>query len=846
MTLSFATPSSAIRFACLAALLSGYACSSSKSATPSAHVGETLVPASSAARAWLRPLENVVAHGVATGFRSDGGRVRAKLPDSMRPAVSVTLPASADGAVEIADTRSSVSTRFALDGAAKAPIAVADGIAVYRAALAGADVLHRVDQRGIEDFVVVAARPTTEAVQYSVDVSRVAGLRQIGQGLELLDATGAPRLRVLPPVVVDNAGRSHRARLAVTGCAVDRDPRGPWRRAVTPPGASACTLHVDWTGTGVTYPAIVDPHWVATSDMAAPRAAHTATLLEDGTVLVTGGGNDESSAELYDEGTDTFASTGAMTTARSGHSATRLQDGTVLIASGGAGPLGFILSTEIYDPTTGTFTASGDELEMHGGAPAILLNDGKVLVAGGNNHFGTTDGAELYDPATGQFTSTGTMIESRANYSATLLDDGKVLFAGGEIAVNPGELASAELYDPATGQFTSTGSLSDLRAGHTGTLLADGKVLIAGGYDAPNLTTEIYDPATGVFSLGPDLASAQSDQEAVRLLDGTVVIAGGGDDMGFTKTAQLYDPAAGTVTLIDPMLSPRSDFTLTMLPSGNALAAGGFDAGGAVQGLFSAERLVAGTAKVIGAGCTAAAECTSGFCVDGVCCEVACDGQCEACNEPGKAGTCEAVTGAPRAPRTTCAGAGDACAGQCDGTHRKACGYPTTALSCGSSCGDGMLTTSHCDGAGACAADAPVACPDNLGCADVTSCATQCKTTADCTADHVCVAGQCVGACDGDHTVTHADGSTVDCAPYLCAASSCRTDCSSNADCVAPATCSAGKCTAPASDAGAGPGPANSTDSGCSVQAHPRRAPGAPAWLMALALAVFARRRRHG
>ena len=44
-----------------------------------------------------------------------------------------------------------------------------------------------------------------------------------------------------------------------------------------------------------------------------------------------------------------------------------------------------------------------------------------------------------------------------------------------------------------------------------------------------------------------------------------------------------------------------------------------------------------------GAACTVAAECQSGFCVDGVCCGSKCDGTCEACDVPGAEGTCSPV-----------------------------------------------------------------------------------------------------------------------------------------------------------------------------------------------------------
>ena len=72
--------------------------------------------------------------------------------------------------------------------------------------------------------------------------------------------------------------------------------------------------------------------------MEVERAAHTATRLADGRVLVTGGirrGEAAlASAEIYDPRTSDFSATGEMTSVRVGHTATLLRDGLVLIAGG--------------------------------------------------------------------------------------------------------------------------------------------------------------------------------------------------------------------------------------------------------------------------------------------------------------------------------------------------------------------------------------------------------------------------------------------------------------------------------------------------------------------------------
>src|SRR2546425_4173416 len=67
----------------------------------------------------------------------------------------------------------------------------------------------------------------------------------------------------------------------------------------------------------------------------------------------------------------------------SGHTATRLDDGTVLIA-GGTGDGGLpVAAAQLFDPATGTFTALNPMSTPRGRHTATLLRDGRALIAGG-------------------------------------------------------------------------------------------------------------------------------------------------------------------------------------------------------------------------------------------------------------------------------------------------------------------------------------------------------------------------------------------------------------------------------------------------------------------------------
>src|SRR5690606_26829536 len=94
-----------------------------------------------------------------------------------------------------------------------------------------------------------------------------------------------------------------------------------------------------------------------------------------------------------------------------------------------------------------------------------------------------------------------------------------------------------------------------------------------------------------------------------------------------------------------------------------------------------------------GEACSAAEQCASGNCVDGICCNTLCEGLCESCAEAGSVGTCQVLAGNPMPARGSCDGAGP-CKGQCDGENGGACAYPGAATECGAaSCTAGQATS---------------------------------------------------------------------------------------------------------------------------------------------------------
>ena len=295
--------------------------------------------------------------------------------------------------------------------------------------------------------------------------------------------------------------------------------------------------------------------WTQTGPLATARCSHTATLLANGQVLVAGGQdgsrNAFSSCEIYDPNAGLWTqmstpATGGLNTARFSHTATLLQDGTVLVAggedtSGHARP-----DCEIYDPNYDVWTTGASLNTARFSHTATLLQDGTVLVAGGEDTSGhALPDCEIYDPTNpgnGWTPTTIGLNTARMDHTATLLNDGTVLVAGGQDG-SGNAFSSYEIYDPNAGSsppFDGTwtqpaDTLHYPRYLHTATLLQDGTVLVAGGMPSGSVATnssEIYDPNYGdpnydVWTTGASLNRARYLHTATLLQDGTVLAAGG-------------------------------------------------------------------------------------------------------------------------------------------------------------------------------------------------------------------------------------------------------------------------------------------------------------------------------
>lgn len=286
---------------------------------------------------------------------------------------------------------------------------------------------------------------------------------------------------------------------------------------------------------------VYDPvtnEWTETAGpMNVARRSHTATLLPDGRVLIAGGGTGVvtttsqpiQSAELFDPATGLFTLIGNMNERRSAHSAILLDDGTVLISGGsnGAGTLYPTNTAELYDPAAGTFTVVGPMNYPHLAQLPGKLRDGRVVQ--GSSYYNVThtaaggritDESEMYDPATRTFTPIQPMFKQRIDIGAIGLLDGTLLIAGG-VTTSPSFPSifqpTSEVYDPVAARWKLSGIMSSGRDEFSGVLLDDGRAVISGGFVSPGAvllnTVEVYTPGlvpqhNGFFNVIGDLPAS--------------------------------------------------------------------------------------------------------------------------------------------------------------------------------------------------------------------------------------------------------------------------------------------------------------------------------------------------
>lgn len=341
--------------------------------------------------------------------------------------------------------------------------------------------------------------------------------------------------------------------------------------------------------------------WNATQPMSSARRLHTATLLNDGRVLVVGGENLGGAvldtSELFDPGTGQWSPGPTFAVARANHAAVSLGDGRVAIIGGGnsssnglpAGT-GVTDSVEIFDPTNDTVSAGPSLLHARGHHRAVMLEDGRVLVVGGVADGGTgVAETEVLPSDMSAWADVGTITTTRALFGLVKRTSGDVVIAGG---VGAGLLNQAERFDPSNDTWTALPNMTQPRMFIGLAPLASGGVLAAGGLAGNNLfvdTTEYLPADNSAWQAGPSFPN----ESAKKVVGGTGVtllalssgdvLAVGGYGLSFGNYGPgdfsgIYDEANAAWTKVGTLDTSRASATATQLEDGRVLLTGGIGA----------------------------------------------------------------------------------------------------------------------------------------------------------------------------------------------------------------------------------------------------------------------------
>jgi hypothetical protein len=499
---------------------------------------------------------------------------------------------------------------------------------------------------GVPDFDVEVHLITTSCNAAKADpLKSVTQLRftVFGDGINALDSqtsvavsagtTPIPHLKI-------GAGRN----IVVEGLAsadassvvLSRGESGPLDFTVGKSLATTIFLRpVDTFSPALTPNSASDPQSASACLASKPRAAHTATVLENGKLLLVGGfapsGTTNTylnSAEIYDWSNGTLTPAASLALRRAYHTATHFPGTRFTLIVGGENESGATDTTELYDEDANTFTTI-PMAKVNGGQDAtrtrhvavlpLPASDGTqfplIILGGYSGQNAATASSPLktvitFDIGTQTFKSTSIALKSGiAEATGIALEDGRVLIAGGW----NGSSAIADVFTLRpllTGSFSNPEStvltMSQPRIWPMVTLLPSaelqkqtkGIVSITGGFTnrdtgtkhnllAPTSTTDMinFNAGTLLKQAGATLTETRGLGAAVALLNGQVLVTGGEEvpGSGMVSTSQtanvfFFNSVALTLTgraTKQPLIAGRFQHQTTLLPDGTAAVTGG-------------------------------------------------------------------------------------------------------------------------------------------------------------------------------------------------------------------------------------------------------------------------------
>jgi hypothetical protein len=570
---------------------------------------------------------NVV--GIRSVSDTEASSLNGLLSEPVKAMVDVKLPLRADGAFHLEDERSGLSIDVGLFGATASAREQSDGYVVYRSGyLNGAHIVHRPTEQGTEDYLYFPEKlPETSELRYDLALSEgVAGLRLIERTIEMLDAGGAPRLRMKPPYAVDGDGRHLAVNVAIEGCAYDTSAAMPWGRPTVQPGSRHCTVHLTWDSTAKA-PLVVDPAWQITSVMVNFRVNMTATHLGGEKAIVIGGDTGPGTTahvttEYYDQASFSWAMGPSTIKQHTDHAAI-LTDNTLYVIGGRYGSQTSSTITPVVERLAigpngpGTVWEQGIGMMMgrHKHTATLIPGEG-ILVAGGiDTGNQPTSSAEFFAFGSNSWVSRP-MTSARVGHTATRIGPKTVLVVGGKGNGAPSN--TMEIFNqagmPEPGWTQVAGNMPRGRAFHASTTLADGRILIAGG-ESPNgqgvaVTAEvdIYNPEQNSWAANvPPMSKGRIFFAATKAPFGDGVVVMGGkstNDSGSPplSSVELLNMGSANWGRLSDLKFPRSNFSTFTVDTGYVVVVGGATGASGTPGAI-------GTSEILG--CTTDDQCTA-------------------------------------------------------------------------------------------------------------------------------------------------------------------------------------------------------------------------------------------
>ena len=814
------------------------------SASP-AIVGATSRAAAVDARALVSSLRAHFAGVIAspaTGFTRVGGDLSPTIPRVHAPGVvdrapvDVRLPSVSGASMSL--RQHDVELNVRLTSAQAIAAQVGDGAVVYQGAVYGGTLVSIPYADGVEEYVHFESKPSVNELRYELSTSGIAGLRLVEGALELLDATGNPLFHTMHPWVSDGHGKSIAGTIAIEGCAYDHDVRAPWGRKVTAPGADRCTIVMGWSDEGLSYPILVDPLWASAGTMKQKRVDHCAAWTSTpstpgctaplGCVVVTGGqildGTALNNVELYNVATRTWASIADMPApgARSVHTcvSNSTTAGDVMIMGGYQSSGALTAATAVYDVVGAKWVSFSP---LPGGAraymSAVAIDPGtiEVVVTGGTTASGASGAVDYFTNKDQTWFSGAPLVTPRYLHASSSWKDGSgyhLVVLGGAVNIGSAQTASVEVADvaalaSASAFNTMPTGLSLDRYGVLATLFGT-HVLVGGGErttaavgDPCFTALDVFDTATRTTRAGTSSSNPTSGGGPALVGVGAAqrVLFAGGSTIAYATTpacettyptGELYS-AIGARIGSTPLPTARSNGTVTTLGDGTVLVAGGSNPyttrSGACPGTPTLVDPILYAPYANATACSADTDCMSLHCADGVCCDTACTGTCQACNVAGKVGTCSPSPKGSPAAHGACSKSptGGICGYECDGVTTADCAAaPSGTLFSPATCsGVNSTPASTCTGSGTNTTATTAVCPSHYACnSGGTACNTACASNGDCAPGYKCSGTSCIPAGTAGSPCT----APTDCAGSLACVDAvcCSSTCTGGAKCNIP------------------------------------------------------------